>query len=352
VNNLIAASGVISASSATGAITIVGTDAVAHSGITTGTAADSVTITNGAGDNAQTITTNAGNDVVTLTGVSGTATVSLGDGNDTLLAATGAGTYTGGAGSDSMTAAAGTDTFAYSSINDSTGATRDTLTSFAFGTDIIQLSTTMTSATFDATTATSTAKGYNYFTASTNQLTVLTDEGTLAVDFASATNAPAGSGTMPSSASIAYNVTGSGAGDTITLGAGADTVTGGAGADRINAGTGNDVFKLPAATHSLISSISSEVMPHTTTDVYYVNVGDTIDLAGASTGTKTLASVATTFNNTVTTTKIMWARGTYNSTTGAYWDTTTGTTANQSVILVGAPNLSLTGDVLSVIAAA
>jgi hypothetical protein len=105
-------------------------------------------------------------------------------------------------------------------------------------------------------------------------------------------------------------------------------------------------------------------MPATTTDVYYVNVGDTIDLAGASTGTKTLASVATTFNSTVTTTKIMWARGTYNSTTGeftqgdagtdvvAYWDTTTGTTANQSVILVGAPNLSLTGDVLAVIAAA
>jgi hypothetical protein len=239
INNLIT-TGAIAGGNATGVITVNGTTAAVHSSIVTGSAADVVTIT-GTAANAQTITTNAGNDTVTLSLTGAANVVNLGAGNDTYLAGAAGGSVTGGTGSDSMTGGAGADLFLYGT-GDSGGVTTDTITGFNFNADFIRTSITMTSASFLASTATTTASGYNNYNSATGAITIQTDDGTMSINTASSTNAPGVSGSLQTTSALQYVITGSTAANTITTGAGNDTITGGAAADIITISTGSDVI--------------------------------------------------------------------------------------------------------------
>jgi Ca2+-binding RTX toxin-like protein len=130
---------------------------LAGGGVVLGTASATSTILNddiaglvlNGNGNANTLTGGAGNDTINgaggndiLSGLAGDDTLDGGTGNDTLDGGLGNDVLIGGAGVDRMTGGAGLDTFLYTAITDSgtTAQTRDTITDFVPGTDIIDVS--------------------------------------------------------------------------------------------------------------------------------------------------------------------------------------------------------------------
>lgn len=172
--------------------------------------------------------------------------------------------------------------------------------------------------------------------------------------------------------SVAYVIDGSASADTIIGGAGADTITGGAGSDAITAGAGADIIDGGTDNDNYIYSTvtgdtsvaggTSGAISTAALDVITVTAGDTIDLT-ASLGTdasySTVTAAAAASNTlTVTTSTVVEVRGTYvGSTINTFtpsdtgtdvmlsWASADGTTADQSIVLVG------TGAVADTIAA-
>ena len=151
---------------------------------------------------------------------------------------------------------------------------------------------------------------------------------------------------------------------TATGGGGRDTITGGAGADRfIQNGTGN-------ALASGLLTAGTGASTTTALDVIYVAAGDTISLGNsvdtiASYDTLTAIAEAGNFSNTTTANNVQVTRGIYSATANTftiatvaaganavminYDDTAGGTTAAQSVVLVGVTALtSMTDGIITV----
>jgi len=233
--------------------------------ITTGAAAD--TIYGGAG--ADTVDAGAGAD--TITG---------GAGADSLLGNAGDDTLAGGTGADTLTGGTGSDVFQYTAVDQSSGATVDTITDFSTTDDQLQVtlnySSLISAVTVNAVRVTAGAgvteaqasltgeRGQYVYdtTASRLYVNVNADNLLTALDYAINVNAASSATTTVANNDINFIVSGTTLADTITTdggadtidggsgtdlidgGAGADSITGGAGADTITGGTGNDTIVL------------------------------------------------------------------------------------------------------------
>jgi hypothetical protein len=152
----------------------------------------------------------------------------------------------------------------------------------------------------------------------------------------------------------AVSVTGSTGADSIIGTALADTIQGNAGADIINGGLGNDSYVYATATSDTgVAGGTSGAISTTALDVITVTAGDTISLiaslgtdAGYDTVTRYTAANASAL--TVVAGTVAITTGVYDSTAGTFtpgntspnaellsWASADGTTADQSIILVG-----------------
>ena len=111
------------------------------------------TLEGNGGDNV--LAGGAGTD--TLLGLAGNDVLDGGAAADTLIGSAGNDTLVGGAGADVLTGGADADTFVYNAIGDSSPTAADTITDFAHGTDIIDLSA------IDANTLSSGNQTFAYF---------------------------------------------------------------------------------------------------------------------------------------------------------------------------------------------
>ncbi|NBT98321.1 MAG: hypothetical protein EBT59_03940, partial [Betaproteobacteria bacterium] len=179
----------------------------------------------------------AANDVIT--GTSGADYIVGNAGNDLINGGAGTNTLIGGTGIDTIIAGPDSDVFIFGQQNESPLAESvkpDRILGFNFKDDEIRFSTTMTTNLFDASATLVSLKGYNYWDNAECRLTVLTDQGTFAVDFVDPTNKPSSSGVLGASKSVAYTVTG-----TVSI-------------DSIIGGAGNDVYVYPTITQLIASS--------------------------------------------------------------------------------------------------
>jgi hypothetical protein len=90
-------------------------------------------------------------------GLAGNDVLNAGAGGDTLIGGAGNDALVGGAAADILTGGADSDTFAYNAVGDSSPTAADTITDFAHGTDIIDLSA------IDANTLSSGNQTFAYF---------------------------------------------------------------------------------------------------------------------------------------------------------------------------------------------
>jgi Ca2+-binding RTX toxin-like protein len=145
--------------------------------------------------------------------------------------------------------------------------------------------------------------------------------------------------------------------DTITGGALVDTITGGTGADVMTGGTGNDSFLYASTADTGLASTGLSFTTTALLDVLTVNAGDTITLAvDTATDYDDLMSLQSTgaISGSVTANYVQRVVGDYDANLGTFtvgtvnadsvmlqWAVTSaGTTATQSVILVGVTDVT------------
>ena len=154
-----------------------------------------------------------------LTGGAGADEIYGGSGNDTIDGGAGEDWIHGGSGNDSMRGGAGADTFVFGASHGN-----DTVTDFADGTDIIDLSALYGVTSFDDLT----------ITAAGNDAVIDTGQGTIRLTGVSTTDLDAGD--------FVFATTGDDTDNTITGGDDADFIEGLGGNDSLTGGTGADVF--------------------------------------------------------------------------------------------------------------
>ena len=168
----------------------------------------------------------AGDD--SITGGIGNDAIGGNEGNDTIDGGAGDDFLYGGEGDDSLTGGAGTDTFVFG-----TSHGNDTITDFADGTDIIDLSALDGVTSFDDLT----------ITADGNDVVIDTGQGTIRLEGVSTTDLDASDFELSTTGDDTDNTIEGGAGwdDLEGLG-GNDSLSGGAGVDVLDGGAGNDVM--------------------------------------------------------------------------------------------------------------
>lgn len=171
------------------------------------------------------------------------------------------------------------------------------------------------------------------------------------------TAAGATTGCAVTTAGGADTIVGSSLNDTINTGAGADTITGGLGADKINGGIGNDTFNLTVVGQTGVATFGTTSTSTSTLDIYTVNSGDLISLAGLSNTYAALGTLQSAGNLSSTlsaATAVSRVIGVYDSVantftvgaTGAnsvlisYDNTAAAATADESILLVGVTDVA------------
>jgi len=206
-----------------------------------------------------------------ITGAAGNDTLDGGAGNDTLVGGAGADRLIGGLGADSLTGGAGNDVFVYTAAGQSgtTNGTRDVITDFTRGQDLIDVAGIIPgNFTFIGTAAFTGVNQLRYAitggqtviegntsgnTGAEFSIALATNTALSATDFIGAVaqgggNTPQGPGTPPvAGQTLTGNdrrntLTGGAGNDTINGNGGNDALNGGDGADTINGGTGDDVI--------------------------------------------------------------------------------------------------------------
>jgi hypothetical protein len=258
-------------------------------------------------------------------------------------------------------------------VSVTTGVTVASLT--ANDEETISISSTSTgavvftaSAQTDLTTLTLTGAGNITITPGASPLATVNASAMTASAIVDAT-ATTANVTMTGSSTVASTLTGGIGADSITGGSGVDSITGGVGADTLVGGDGADVFRIIAVdtgifTAGLTSTTAS------TMDKLYVVAGDTVSFTTLVDTAATLDTLSTlvTSNVTALATAItaangMRIQGYYNATTDVFTAgstnansvlfaiaaTVAGTTATDSVILVGVTDVtSLTDAILTI----
>ena len=271
---------IVSATTMTGKLTVTDTVGVGTATLSLGSGNDSITSTKAG---TFTIHGNGGNDTISVASAAA-ATVNGGDGNDTITGSANASTLNGDAGNDTITGGAAIDTINGGAGDDiingaggndaiTTGEGSDTIrmaasegtdviADFTAGTDKIVLRGTGASATVNVGAITPST---NTYTIDTNFVVTLT--GITATDLSGSIQL--GDSTTAYTTAATASVTAGSLNDVITTGATAVTVVAGAGDDKINAsatnstltgGTGADTFNVTAGTAAIQDLGTSDIL--------------------------------------------------------------------------------------------
>jgi Ca2+-binding RTX toxin-like protein len=237
-----------------------------------------------------------------------------------LLGNAGDDTLAGGTGADTLTGGSGSDVFQYTAIDQSSGATVDTITDFSTTDDQLQFTlnygSLISAVTVNAIRVTAGAgvteaqasltgeRGQYVYdtTASKLYVNVNNDNLLTSLDYAVNINAASTATATVANTDINFIVTGTALADVITTDGGNDTISGGTGGDSITAGAGNDSITGGTGADTILGGDGADtIVSGGGTDVITGGAGiDVIDVGSGTSRLNTHTTATAVNRDTVT----------------------------------------------------